>query len=612
MRSAARRCAPTISPLAERAAETAVANGAVLEAGQDAARAGADREWQGRRRPRAMRATWSPTPTSDVCDAPRVRDDAGGHRARRGSARDAHAVRNGQDRDPRAPCARSACSTSTPAISMPRTTRFEELLSTGAQSYEALYYLGVIAERRKDPERAVRFYLACRAAITPAGAATRGADEGRAIGHRGRARAARRTRALAAAVRSRCRLGEGRARCRIAGRRQAGAAQVYDEGLAALSGRRRPAHGPGIPLRAHRRAGRRDPRTARAAGRTAGRRDAAERARLHARRQRPRSRRSALADHGRARADARQCGGARQHGLAAVPARASTPRRSNTCERARASSAATRDRPAHRRSAVGDRASRTPRARPGRRGSSGIPTTKSCASGSSARGPEHRRRCHRAWPAHVSRALVCWRLLLAGCATAPVDRRRRPAARAPIPTTLSQWIAKGRIALAAQGEGGSGSFVWQQRSERTELAVARAARRGRAQIVTDGDIAAVRRRPKAARSTATRRARRWSNASARELPLADMRYWMLGVPAPERGRAPCSAADAVRVPRIPAARLGVSYQEFRPVAGWSLPARLNAHARRTCASGSSSTTGSCRRRDRPPCTAAGPDDVTRR
>lgn len=36
--------------------------------------------------------------------------------------------------------------------------RFEELLSTGAQSYEALYYLGVVAERRKDSGRALRFY----------------------------------------------------------------------------------------------------------------------------------------------------------------------------------------------------------------------------------------------------------------------------------------------------------------------------------------------------------------------------------------------------------------------------------------------------------------------
>jgi tetratricopeptide (TPR) repeat protein len=37
-------------------------------------------------------------------------------------------------------------------------TQFENLLSTGAQSYEALYYLGVIAERRKELDRAVRYY----------------------------------------------------------------------------------------------------------------------------------------------------------------------------------------------------------------------------------------------------------------------------------------------------------------------------------------------------------------------------------------------------------------------------------------------------------------------
>jgi tetratricopeptide (TPR) repeat protein len=38
------------------------------------------------------------------------------------------------------------------------TVQFENLLATGAQSYEALYYLGVIAERRKDSDRAMRYY----------------------------------------------------------------------------------------------------------------------------------------------------------------------------------------------------------------------------------------------------------------------------------------------------------------------------------------------------------------------------------------------------------------------------------------------------------------------
>jgi len=35
---------------------------------------------------------------------------------------------------------------------------FEALLSTGAQSYEALYFLGVVAEQRKDAERALSHY----------------------------------------------------------------------------------------------------------------------------------------------------------------------------------------------------------------------------------------------------------------------------------------------------------------------------------------------------------------------------------------------------------------------------------------------------------------------
>lgn len=37
-------------------------------------------------------------------------------------------------------------------------TRFESLLSTGAQSYEALYFLGVIADRRQDTQQALRYY----------------------------------------------------------------------------------------------------------------------------------------------------------------------------------------------------------------------------------------------------------------------------------------------------------------------------------------------------------------------------------------------------------------------------------------------------------------------
>lgn len=36
--------------------------------------------------------------------------------------------------------------------------RFDDLLSTGAHSYDALYFLGVVADRREDSERAMRYY----------------------------------------------------------------------------------------------------------------------------------------------------------------------------------------------------------------------------------------------------------------------------------------------------------------------------------------------------------------------------------------------------------------------------------------------------------------------
>jgi tetratricopeptide (TPR) repeat protein len=38
------------------------------------------------------------------------------------------------------------------------TRRFEDLLSTGAQSFDALYFLGLIADRRKDQDLALRYY----------------------------------------------------------------------------------------------------------------------------------------------------------------------------------------------------------------------------------------------------------------------------------------------------------------------------------------------------------------------------------------------------------------------------------------------------------------------
>jgi len=137
-------------------------------------------------------------------------------------------------------------------------------------------------------------------------------------------------------------------------------------------------------------------------------------------------------------------------------------------------------------------------------------------------------------------ALAC-ALLVTGCVTTPAGNP--PASRTVDPAQLTQWLAKGRIALAAQGEGGSGSFVWQQRSERTELTVRGPLGAGGLALVTDGatielsDGAGKPLDGEAARAELERRL-------GVKLPLAELRYWMLGVPAPGPTICACAHAQA--------------------------------------------------------------------
>ena len=176
--------------------------------------------------------------------------------------------------------------------------------------------------------------------------------------------------------------------------------------------------------------------------------------------------------------------------------------------------------------------------------------------------------CVRPWSA----VLAC-AVLAAGCATTPVGIPA--AARTADPAQLTQWMAKGRIALSAQGEGGSGSFVWQQRSERTELTVRGPLGAGGLALVTDGEsieLADGAGQPfdgEAARVELERRL-------GVKLPLAELRYWMLGVPAPDpTGSGPVQASTGT-VPGFIQGGWVISYEELKPQAGWSLPARLTA------------------------------------
>lgn len=161
-------------------------------------------------------------------------------------------------------------------------------------------------------------------------------------------------------------------------------------------------------------------------------------------------------------------------------------------------------------------------------------------------------------------------VLLAGCAAAPPSRVLPP----PDPDALAGWTATGRLALAAGDEGGSGSFIWSQAGESARLQVRGPLGAGGLVIETDGQSLRLVEGngriidSESARQELTRRL-------GADLPLASLRYWMLGVPAPgSESRVLPGRRPPLRVIEQSGWRVGID--EFRSVAGFSLPVRLTA------------------------------------
>jgi outer membrane lipoprotein LolB len=170
--------------------------------------------------------------------------------------------------------------------------------------------------------------------------------------------------------------------------------------------------------------------------------------------------------------------------------------------------------------------------------------------------------------------LLAGALLLAGCAGTP---------RAPVvpgvpvdPALVTEWNASGRIGIASGGEGGSGSFTWRQLGSRTSLDVRGPLGAGGLHVEADGgDLSVTGADGARVDAGAAREAIR--TRLGVDLPLAELRYWMLGLPAPgSDAQVDEHAAPPART--ISQAGWNVRYDAFVTAAGWSVPARLTATA----------------------------------
>ena len=189
-------------------------------------------------------------------------------------------------------------------------------------------------------------------------------------------------------------------------------------------------------------------------------------------------------------------------------------------------------------------------------------------------------------PARASRSPAGVVLLaLAGCRTAPPPardhraRRRRALARATRRARRSSSATRSPAASRSRptAQGFSGTLRYQQQARRADLALDGPLGIGGMRVALDGEQLSI----------TTSGGEHLDGAAARaeleqrlgfELPLAELRWWLLGIPAPGEVEPSTQDAGQRRDPRLPAERLAREHRDAR--AGPGLLAAASALHRR--------------------------------
>jgi outer membrane lipoprotein LolB len=175
----------------------------------------------------------------------------------------------------------------------------------------------------------------------------------------------------------------------------------------------------------------------------------------------------------------------------------------------------------------------------------------------------------------IRRVAACGVLLLAGgCASLPPasDAGSWPARRAEL-QALQTWTLDGRVAVATAAEGFSGGLAWRQDGALADInlrgplgGTALSIRLDGAEMtVTDGDGASI--------AGVDARAYVASQMGA-ALPVAELRYWLVGVPAPGLPHQETIGADG-RLARLEQAGWQLRYSRYQAVDSLALPVRID-------------------------------------
>jgi outer membrane lipoprotein LolB len=165
-------------------------------------------------------------------------------------------------------------------------------------------------------------------------------------------------------------------------------------------------------------------------------------------------------------------------------------------------------------------------------------------------------------------------LLAGGCATlpAPAPGDDWPARRAAL-QALEAWTLDGRIAVAAGDDGFSGGFDWRQQGSRADIALTGPMGAAAMDIRAEGEraVVSVAGESYEGEDAAALFARYFG--PDRKLPIVQMRYWLVGAPAPELPHEETLGADR-RLAALSQSGWQVRYDRYEPVGDLALPARM--------------------------------------
>lgn len=162
-------------------------------------------------------------------------------------------------------------------------------------------------------------------------------------------------------------------------------------------------------------------------------------------------------------------------------------------------------------------------------------------------------------------------LLAAGCATLPPGAGDWPARREAL-QALTGWTLTGRVAVAAGGEGFSGGLRWRQDGSRTDIDMRGPLGGTALAIRVDGDALTVTGADgKTMDGEEARRAT--ADYVGAPLPLPQLRFWLVGAPAPGSAFRETLGADA-RLAALEQAGWQVRYTRYAAAGRQVLPERI--------------------------------------